>query len=910
LLRTLRKFVTVLLILTVISSIAIIFVPKISAADSETWVSKKSMPTARSNLAAVSIDNKIYAIGGFIYKDGKYSATSLVEVYDTLTDTWISGKSLPISSGLIGAVVIERKIYVLCGETSQLFVFDVDKNEWSELQKLPADANTGSFGMAVVQGKIYVARGSGEYPSGIYWTYCYDPISNTWTKKSPIPYHRTIESFAELNGKLYAIGGGDPSLGGRIEVTRVDVYDPSSDSWTLDAIPRMSTPRTHLEPETPVVNGKIYVIGGWDGYSTLNSVEEYDPTTNSWRKIASMPTARYGLATAVVGNKIYAIGGDSGGYGGNPKNANEELTIAPISEYEFSVVGPLNGIIVFSFTYKEDGTQKIWNPKLAVKVLQNGKPKQGAQVKFFVDDKEFGVSNSDASGIAKITYDNSVEGRHKWYVTCGNSKSQTWEFIYKKPKEPKPEELILDFIARWKIDKVEWASLEITKYYSKSWSSFSDQYSENTPAEIGGSKPDITLLNNSIYLAYFSLNKIPPGFGSSRTLVISIPKALQLYDYASSKWLSIDNIEEKGPWTIDLFKSVIPPSPTIPCQITDLKGNRFTWHLVSGIYWSRWGSLTSEEGRKVYEKFKRETVDYLCFLQDDRVVIDTAGDKVSLPILAHVSWIKAIFVDEDSNYAYYALITDAPDSFESVYFSIPIRPKKEGSYKMDIFKSPTLSDAVAQSQQIAKIFLEAKSFVDALAQAETVYDIVAAVGSKGHGLFTALSNLANLEKANHDEIKIKVSKSFLEAKLSSPANLLIIDSLGRKTGFDPSTGIEVCEIPDSYYTGAGREPQIIIINNPLACAYKVEVIGTDSGSYSLTVTFSCQEGVTNYTNFTAQIEKGETKEYSFELSPSGEIRVLQQFPIRLYVIAVVIICLGAVSLLLYTLHRKKYLSQK
>jgi N-acetylneuraminic acid mutarotase/TorA maturation chaperone TorD len=285
------------------------------------------MPTARSNLAAVSIDNKIYAIGGFIYKDGKYSATSLVEVYDTLTDTWISGKSLPISSGLIGAVVIERKIYVLCGETSQLFVFDVDKNEWSELQKLPADANTGSFGMAVVQGKIYVARGSGEYPSGIYWTYCYDPISNTWTKKSPIPYHRTIESFAELNGKLYAIGGGDPSLGRRIEVTRVDVYDPTSDSWTLDAIPRMSTPRTHLEPETPVVNGKIYVIGGWDGYSTLNSTEEYDPTTNSWRKIASMPTARYALATAVVGNKIYAMGGDSGGYGGNPKNANEELTI-------------------------------------------------------------------------------------------------------------------------------------------------------------------------------------------------------------------------------------------------------------------------------------------------------------------------------------------------------------------------------------------------------------------------------------------------------------------------------------------------------------------------------------------------------------------------------------------------------
>jgi len=47
-----------------------------------------------------------------------------------------------------------------------------------------------------------------------------------------------------------------------------------------------------------------------------------------------MPTARYGLAVAVVDNKIYVIGGDSGGYGGKLKTVNEQFSIG------FSLIQP------------------------------------------------------------------------------------------------------------------------------------------------------------------------------------------------------------------------------------------------------------------------------------------------------------------------------------------------------------------------------------------------------------------------------------------------------------------------------------------------------------------------------------------------------------------------------------------
>jgi hypothetical protein len=42
----------------------------------------------------------------------------------------------------------------------------------------------------------------------------------------------------------------------------------------------------------PVVNGKIYCIGGDNG-SILNTNQEYDPIGNSWTTKAVMTTARH-----------------------------------------------------------------------------------------------------------------------------------------------------------------------------------------------------------------------------------------------------------------------------------------------------------------------------------------------------------------------------------------------------------------------------------------------------------------------------------------------------------------------------------------------------------------------------------------------------------------------------------------
>ncbi len=74
-------------------------------------------------------------------------------------------------------------------------------------------------------------------------------------------------------------------------------------------------PSQRVEFAASAVNGKIFLIGGvaWDKLPrngrVHRTVEEYDPETNQWHRRAGMRVGRTGVSTAVVNEKIYAIGG-------------------------------------------------------------------------------------------------------------------------------------------------------------------------------------------------------------------------------------------------------------------------------------------------------------------------------------------------------------------------------------------------------------------------------------------------------------------------------------------------------------------------------------------------------------------------------------------------------------------------
>jgi immune inhibitor A len=267
------------------------------------WEIEAPMPTPRHSLALAVTGGKVYAIGGM---DAWRNFTDTLEIYDPKASSWSVGTSRPISAALVAAAAVGSDIYVPGGlvqdptwwatYTDIVHVYHTITDTWDTVASLPV-ASCGQM-VAALSGKVYVIGGS----SATGWlstTLEYNPTTDTWTQRKPIPSGgRAYGAAAVLNGKIYVVGGRpNPNL--------VEVYDPSTDSWTKAA--PLNIGREYLG--VAALKGYVFAIGG---YSYLDSVERYDPATDSWIEVAPLNVARHGLGAAVTGGKIYAVGGARG----------------------------------------------------------------------------------------------------------------------------------------------------------------------------------------------------------------------------------------------------------------------------------------------------------------------------------------------------------------------------------------------------------------------------------------------------------------------------------------------------------------------------------------------------------------------------------------------------------------------
>ena len=126
----------------------------------------------------------------------------------------------------------------------------------------------------------------------------------SWSLVAPMPTARTYPGAGIVDGIVYVVGGYSP---GEVLPT-LEAYDPGSNTWASRA--SMPAPRGGIA--VAVVNGVLYAMGGADFTGYLGTVEAYDPGTNSWSSRSPMPTPRFGAGVGVVDGIIYVVGGDSG----------------------------------------------------------------------------------------------------------------------------------------------------------------------------------------------------------------------------------------------------------------------------------------------------------------------------------------------------------------------------------------------------------------------------------------------------------------------------------------------------------------------------------------------------------------------------------------------------------------------
>jgi N-acetylneuraminic acid mutarotase len=274
------------------------------------------MPTGRSELTGVALADKIYIIGGGTRETG---TTDLVEVYDPRTNEWDISAPLPEKLDHTAAAVYGGKTYVVGGfnengiSTNSLFIYDPITNVWNQGADMPT--SRGALTANFVNGTLYAIGGDatvlysdGEYdPEGVVRTNeAYSPMTNTWTKKSPMPTARDHLSGVVVDEKIYVIGGRQPGKTPLFnDVDANEMYDPKQDNWTsLEPLP---TPRSGLAAAS--VNDNIYILGGESNEKAFDDNERFSPKTNTWISEIPMPTARHGLAAVAIDNKLYVIGG-------------------------------------------------------------------------------------------------------------------------------------------------------------------------------------------------------------------------------------------------------------------------------------------------------------------------------------------------------------------------------------------------------------------------------------------------------------------------------------------------------------------------------------------------------------------------------------------------------------------------
>lgn len=109
--------------------------------DSSFWVRGTDMPTPRTELTAVNIDESIYVIWGF---DRNGDITDLVEMFNGTSNSGDNNVApLPIPLHHTVASTFQDKIYVIGGytgdwtPTNQLFIYEPKTNRWTEGSPMP-----------------------------------------------------------------------------------------------------------------------------------------------------------------------------------------------------------------------------------------------------------------------------------------------------------------------------------------------------------------------------------------------------------------------------------------------------------------------------------------------------------------------------------------------------------------------------------------------------------------------------------------------------------------------------------------------------------------------------------------------------------------------------------------------------
>ena len=299
------------------------------------WTTRANMSVNRTALATATLTNAagqsvVYAMGGEKWGQGlPGTPVAKVTAYNVATNTWTDRRPLPRRlAGTNGAGVLKGKIYVTGGYSDggnhwpwpTVYMYDPAPNTWTRKRDIPtvAGASRREYAAArgvtgVIGGQLYVVSGcylkgaDGYLSPGCKPLFLrYNDVTDRWVSL-PRPFIQVTDDIVDqsvggvIDGKFYVMAASfDPTDPTGVLKAHFEVYDPTTNRWTRRTPLGLGRPYA----ASAVLGNKLYVMGGirskGAGQEILDITIVYDPVTDAWTRRASLPSRRYDISASKV----------------------------------------------------------------------------------------------------------------------------------------------------------------------------------------------------------------------------------------------------------------------------------------------------------------------------------------------------------------------------------------------------------------------------------------------------------------------------------------------------------------------------------------------------------------------------------------------------------------------------------
>src|SRR6266480_2605975 len=286
---------------------------------SDGWTPTGTMAEAREYFPSVTLPGGKVLVTGGLGSSG--SVLTGAELYDPASGTWSSAGALAVGRYYHTATLLKGGQVLVTGGctvsgcstfTGESELYDPATNSWSASGSL-GTARWSHTATLLGSGQVLVVGGS----NGSTLNACelYDPVTGAWTSAPSTTYKRFLHAATLLQDGKVLVTGGNPF---RTALAMAEIYDPSANQWT--ATGRMTQGR-FAHTSTLLADGTVLLAAGgtFRGcgrticfYRTATS-EIYDEATGRFTTVSRLNQARYYHTASLMENgRVLVVGGIGG----------------------------------------------------------------------------------------------------------------------------------------------------------------------------------------------------------------------------------------------------------------------------------------------------------------------------------------------------------------------------------------------------------------------------------------------------------------------------------------------------------------------------------------------------------------------------------------------------------------------